>query len=128
MTSWRLPPSESKLWGQGWVAERGAGQATVSMPTGMWDSGEMSFPISESDFDLLRADPGRIQEVFRRYNWIEGDGWTVQREDKCIVYLDRARYGDDNARFVMPHAKFDELKRDPGLFDEIYREFRDNRI
>ena len=128
MAPWRFPPSESKLWGQGWIAEREAGQAIVSTPTGKWDQGELTFPISDADFELLRADPGKFEEVFRRYNWIMGDGWTVQRDDKCVVYLDKARFGDDNARFVIPQAKFDALKGDPGLFDEIYREFRHDRI
>ena len=115
------------LRGMGWVAERNGGASTASVPTGMCDTGEFTFEISNEDFERLRTDPDSFGQLYKKYNEIKGDGWTAQREEICIVYLRPERF-PDNRRFGIPHEDFERLCRDPGLFEELYSTHHTNYV
>ena len=104
----------------GWFAERAGERATASVPTGQWNQGELVYEISLAEFDRLKLVPGAFHAIHRRHNEVRGDGWVVQRDDKCVAFLDRARFAD-NRRFAIPNEAFERLRADPTLFDEIHR-------
>jgi len=113
--------------GMGWTADRRGDRITASVPTGKWDQGELTYEIGEAEFDRLREDPGAFREIHARYNEVRGPGWTAQREDSCIVYLDKSRF-DDNRRFRIPNEAFERLRDDPAAFDEIYSVYRTDHV
>jgi hypothetical protein len=113
--------------GMGWTAERHGDRITASVPTGKWDQGELTYAISRSDFDRLRDDPGAFIEIHKRHNEVRGPGWTAQRDDCCIVYLDKSRFEDDR-RFRIPNEAFERLRDDPAVFDKIYSACRTDYI
>jgi hypothetical protein len=113
--------------GMGWTAERRGGRITASVPTGKWMQGELTYPISAADFDRLRDDPAAFNEIHKSCNEVRGPGWTAQRDDSCIVYLDKSRF-EDNRRFRIPNHAFEQLRDDPAAFDEVYRAYRTDYI
>ncbi len=119
-------PDET-IKGMGWVAERYADRTTASVATGKWMEGELTYPISAAEFDRLRGEPDAFKEIHAKYNEVRGPGWTAQRDNVCIVYLDRSQF-EDNRRFRIPNDAFERLRDDPALFDEIYRAWRTDYI
>jgi hypothetical protein len=98
------------------------------MPIGMWDTGDVLYPISIAEFHRLREDPDSIHELHRRCE--KGpyeEGWSAERNPKCIVYLWGDRFPDKRG-FEIPLSAFERLGEEPGAFDEIYRDFHANHI
>ena len=113
--------------GMGWVAERMGGRITASVPTGKWDEGELTYDISAADFERLRSEPGAFGEIHRSYNEVRGDGWTAQRDNICIVYLQPSHFAD-NRRFRISNDAFERLRGEPARFDEVYAAFRTDHV
>ncbi|HEX8642887.1 MAG TPA: hypothetical protein VF702_03125 [Allosphingosinicella sp.] len=115
------------LYGMGWYARRNGDRAILSLPTGMWDTGDELHPISIAEFHRLREEPDSIREVRRRCEQGPYDeGWWAAREGKCIVYLRRDRFPDERP-FEIPFSAFERLG-EAEAFDEIYREYRANHV
>ena len=119
--------SDLCIRGMGWTAERRGDRITASVPTGKWDQGELTYAISASDFDRLRDDPSQFAEIHKSHNEVRGPGWTAQRDESCIVYLDKPRF-EDNRRFRIPNEAFERLRDDPAAFDKIYSACRTDYI
>ena len=113
--------------GMGWVAERCGDRLTASVPTGRWDEGELTYAISAADFDRLQSEPEAFSEIHRKYNEVRGPGWTAQRDNVCIVYLDRSRF-EGNRRFRIPDEAFERLRDDPSLFDALFAAHRNDHV
>ena len=107
------------LFGSGWFAQRTPEGASLSVPTGKWDSGDLTFAITSEEFDRLRTEADAVRDIVDKYNKAEGEGWSAQREDSCVVYLLPSHFADTR-RFQIPNEAFERLRDDPALFDEIY--------
>lgn len=111
-----------KIGGNGWVAQRGDGWATMSTPTGKWGNTDITFPITLHEFADLRVDPRRSMSIHEKYNAVRGDGWWARRDETCTVCLQDDRYGRQ-CWFHLPNEAFERLRDDPRLIASICDEY-----
>jgi hypothetical protein len=109
---------EETLRGAGWIAERGADWGTASHPVGKWSEGELTYAITDDEFETLRTQPERYAEISNRYNRIRTDGWWAEREERAYVCLRQERFGQ-TVFFHVPNEAFEQLRDDHGLLDAV---------
>ena len=114
--------ADETLRGVGWIAERGAGWTTASHPVGKWSQSELTYAITDDEFEALRRQPGCYLEISNRYNRIRGDGWWAEREECAYICLQEKRFGK-TVFFYVPNEAFDQLRDDPGLLDAVRAEY-----
>jgi len=113
---------EDTLGGIGWIAERGAGWATASHVVGKWSESELTFAISDEEFETLRTQPERYQEISNRYNRIRADGWWAERDERAYICLQQERFGQ-TVFFHVPNEAFEQLRDDHDLLDAVRAEY-----
>jgi len=113
---------EETLEGVGWIAERGPRGATASHVVGKWSESELTYAITDDEFETLRTQPERYLEISNRYNRIRADGWWAERDERVYICLQQERFGQ-TIFFHVPNEAFERLRDDPGLLDTVRAEY-----
>lgn len=116
---------EETLEGVGWIAEHGAGWTTASQVAGKWSESELTYAITEEEFETLRTQPERYLEISNRYNRIRADGWWAERDERAYICLQQERFGQ-TVFFYVSNEAFERVRDDHNLLDAVRAEYEVN--
>jgi hypothetical protein len=122
------PPesTENQLFGPGWIVTRSNGHCIAEYDSGEHGGGTISFEISEEDFEFLKADLSLGEKIYKKYSFIQGDGWWADRSaaNRYVRVTDKVKY-QKTGDFFVNEAEFIALRNDKSLFIKLYEKYKD---